>query len=403
MNGVPPSGVRAHLPGAAKARQEWRNRLAELYESWGYQPIELPGLERYDSNHPRAEESFKLTDRDGTLLALRSDLTPAVARVVQRHWPDYASAASAQRPLRLHVQGTVWQAINPEITRNREITQVGVEFIGVRHPRVDAELIHLARESIRTVGLTPRVEVGNPGFVRALMDEAGVDSELRVRLADAIDRKDVGDVQALLDMGEIRGAHANALLAVPDLYGGTERLKEARAFVTGEASDAALSYLEGALAEFDDDSELLLDLGMARRLSYYTGLTFRAYTVDFSQPLLGGGRYDGALLPYAAGFSIGLERLESAWMLAHEGEEPAQVLALDDEGAHRLREAGIPVVRSIASHLDGAREEAAELGIPWLLADGDVHAVAPVEGGASTSEDEADRAELMRIIVGHDA
>lgn len=403
MTGSPPSGVRAHLPGIATARQEWRRRLAELYESWGYQPMELPSLERYDPAHPRAEEAFKLTDRDGTLLALRSDLTPAVARVVQRHWPSYVDPDAPQHPLRLHVQGTVWQAIDPEITRAREITQVGVEFIGVRHPRADAELIHLARESVRTVGLTPRVEVGNPGFVRALMDEAGIAPDLRVQLADAIDRKDVGDVRTLLDLGEVRGEHANALLAVPDLYGGTELLSEATRFATGDASRAALAYLQGVLAEFEDDSELLLDLGMARRLSYYTGLTFRAYTVDFSQPLLGGGRYDGALLPYAAGFSIGLERLESAWMLATGHDAPADVLALDDEPARRLRDAGLSVVRALASDRAAAFAEAQQLGIPWVLDRDGLHASHGGDEASLDEDDRADLAELRSLLEGDDA
>ena len=102
--------------------------------------------------------------------------------------------------------------------------------------------------------------------------------------------------------------------------------------------------------------DLMIDLSIGRRLSYYTGLTFRAYTPDFGQPLLGGGRYDGALLPAAAGFTIGLERLVRAADRAADGEEPPPaVLSLDDPAARVLRREGVRVVRGLTTELEAAR------------------------------------------------
>jgi ATP phosphoribosyltransferase regulatory subunit len=390
-----PDGTRAFLPAAAAARERLRGRLSELYASWGYQAVEVPALERYDPDHPRAAQSFKLTDRDSGLLALRSDFTPAVARLVRRAWPEVTDPHGGERPLRLQVAGPVWQAIDPELARTREFFQIGVELIGTRHPRADAELIHLARESVRVVGLTPRVEVGAPGFVRALLDEAGVPAAAREPLAEAIDRKDPHDVAAMLKEAGARGPAADALRVAPDLYGGVDLLAEARALPLGDRSRAALDHLAGVLAEFEDDSELILDLGMARRLAYYTGVTFRAYTVDFGQPLLGGGRYDGALLPYAAGFSIGLERLESASAGAARDAAPARVLSLDDAGARRLRAAGVTVARAVAADAEDARDEARRAGIPWLLGPAGLQAVGD-DGAAGDDE----RRRLTAVLAG---
>ncbi len=392
-------GTRAHLPAAASARDRLRRRLSELYASWGYGTVEVPALERYDPDHPRAAQSFKLTDRDSGLLALRSDFTPALARLVRHAWPHLADPEARQSALRLQVAGPVWQAIDPELARTREFSQIGVELIGVRHPRADAELIHLARESVRTVGLRPRVEIGSPGFVKALMDEAAVPEAARPALADAIDRKDPHDVAAMLRALGLSGAAADALRAAPDLYGGTELLRQARSVATGAASGAALDHLAGVLDEFEDDSELILDLGMARRLSYYTGVTFRAYTVDFGQPLLGGGRYDGALLPYAAGFSIGLERLESA--LADDEDEvvadSAAVVALstDDAAARRLRAAGFAVGRAIATDDEQALDEARDAGARWVVGPAGLR---PVVGPGDASE----RARLIAALEADD-
>src|SRR5690606_15427486 len=177
------------------------------------------------------------------------------------------------------------------------------------------------------------------------------------------------------------GRAAEALLQAPDLYGGVEVLDDARRVAPSDAARAAIDRLEGVVAEFEDDSELQLDLGMARRLSYYTGVTFRAYTLDFGQPLLGGGRYDGALLPYAAGFSLGLERLLSALPAPGPATSP-EVLALDDPGARTLRAAGIVVVRAIGGDTASATAEARAQRVPSVLTDGKVRAVTDGGGAA---------------------
>ena len=309
-NGVP-QGTRFVTPAAAREREVVLAELHALYAGWGYQLVEVPALERFDPQHPRADQSFKLADHDSAVLALRADFTPALAQLVRTHYPTLTSGEAAQ-PLRLRYAGTVWHAVHSELAREREFTQVGVELIGVSNARADAEIIHLARESVRTVGLTPRVELGNPAYVLALFDAAGLRPEQHAPLADAIDRKDRSELLELLGAFQLRGPAADAILQTPDLYGDATVLGEARRLAPSAAAHAALDRLEGVLEQFEDVSELLLDLGLARRLEYYTGVTFRTFTFDYGQPLLGGGRYDGALLPYAAGFSLGLERLLSA-------------------------------------------------------------------------------------------
>lgn len=358
MPSAPLDGTRYVLPAEAALRQTIVARLQRLYDSWGYARVEVPALEPYDPSHPRAAQSFKLSDLGNRLLALRSDFTPAIAGL--------ARSSGLAAPFRLQYGGTLWQAIDPDIARIREFSQLGLELIGVSNARADAELIHLARESVREVGLAPRVEVGNPGFVRALFELAGVPAERQAALADAIDRKDPSTLREQLAGLELCRDLRQALLAVPDLYGGREVVREARRLAPWAATQGALERLEQVLAEFEDASELLVDLGMARRLSYYTGTTFRAYTLDFGQPLLGGGRYDGALLPYAAGFALGLERLLLALPAAPETAPPA-VLSLDDAGARRLRRAGYAVERALAEDAAEARAEARSRGIPLFL------------------------------------
>lgn len=363
----PADGTRFVAPAQAAARTNALAALRDLYSSWGYERVEVPALERFDDSHPRSAQSFKLVDRDGSILSLRTDFTPALAHLVEAAYP--AVANGAERALRLSYDGIVWHAIDPELARAREFTQVGIELIGVSNARADAEIIHLARESVRAVGLAPRVEVGNPAFVSALFDAADVPQRSRGALADAIDRKDVSDVIGLVESLGLRGRPADAIVAVPDLYGDTGVIEAARGLAPSPAAEEAVDSLEGVVAEFEDPSELMLDLAMARRLSYYTGVTFRAYTFDFGQPLLGGGRYDGALLPSAAGFSLGLERLLAAVNGASatvSGGGPL-IASLDDEAGRRLRRAGFRVLRTTSADESAAEREARDHGAAYLV------------------------------------
>ena len=269
-----------------------------------------------------------------------------------------------------------WRTVVPDIARTREFTQLGLELVGVSGARADAELIHLAREAVRAVGLAPRVEIGNPGFVRQLFELAQLPPGVQDAAANAIDRKDQATLAALLEPLKLAPDLKHALLGVPDLYGDLRTLAAARALAPWPETAAACDHLEAVLTEFEDSSELLLDFGMARRLSYYTGVTFRAYTFDFGQPLLGGGRYDGALLPVAAGFAIGLERLLSA-LPEVTGDTPPIAVSLDDDGARRLRGAGYRVERALTDDAEALRAYAHAKGIPYLLPEGGLEALTP--------------------------
>ena len=360
---APPEGTRYARTSESAARTRTVSTLRALFSSWGYENVDVPVLERFDPEHPVAELSFKLTGPEGELLALRADYTFALAKLVRF---NYGPGPSLTGPLRLQYSGQLWRTVVPDIARTREFTQLGLELVGVSGARADAELIHLAREAVRAVGLAPRVEIGNPGFVRQLFRLAELPAQLRGGAADAIDRKDPATLSALLEPLNLAPDLLRALLGVPDLYGDLRTLETARALAPWPETAAACDHLEAVLSEFEDSSELLLDLGMARRLSYYTGVTFRAYTFDFGQPLLGGGRYDGALLPIAAGFAIGLERLLSA-LPGVTGDTPPVAVSLDDDGARQLRGAGYRVERALSADVGELRAYARTRGIPYLL------------------------------------
>jgi len=213
-----------------------------------------------------------------------------------------------------------------------------------------------------------RIEVGLPALVRDLLDATGLPSSQKERLRQAIHRKNSPALTALLTGYQVQPSLQKALLALPDLYGGREVLEEARRLPLSGKAQADLDWLEAVLALLPE-VPLLLDLGRARLLNFYTGLNFQAYTPDFGLPLLGGGRYDGALLPYAAGFALGLERVMEA-LQPSLSETPPEILALDRTLARKLRAEGRRVELAWTHNLDELKQYALSKGITWLAAEG---------------------------------
>jgi len=390
-----PEGTRYYLPPEARLRRELAGRLTDLFHGWGYELVELPALERYDPRHVLAERSFKLVDKTGDVLALRSDFTSALANLVEAFPPE-------RYPARYQYAGQVWlREADAELGRVREYTQFGVELVGVSSPQSDAEILELAWEALRALGFAEaKIEVGSPSLVRDLLESTGLQPFQIETLRQAIHRKNIPELSSLLEAYRVESL-APTILALPDLYGGLEVLNEARKLSLTEKAQADLDWLEASLALLPE-VPLLLDLGRARRLDYYTGINFQAYTQDFGLPLLGGGRYDVTLLPQACGFTVGLERVMEALFsprsgvalfsprsgvalssprsgaalrLPSEADVP-DVLAVDRAMARQLRAEGQRVELAWTDDLASLRHYARSRGIPLIAVEGRLEEIA---------------------------
>ncbi|PYE53359.1 ATP phosphoribosyltransferase regulatory subunit [Deinococcus yavapaiensis] len=325
-----PEGTRDVLPREWSFRAHLTHTLQSTFDRWGYQGVSVPALELQNAAHPRDARAFKLIDRDGAVLSLRSEFTTAIGRLVRTRFP------SEPYPLRLQYEGKLWlRSQDSDMLRLREFTQLGVELVGISSARADAELLSLATAALDSVGLTAHLEVGFPGFVDAVLEDADVSGEEREALHEAIDRKAMPEVQALLRERTLSRDALSTVLALPELYGGPDVLTEARKLPLGPNASAALDRLDEIAARYG--RALLFDLGMSRRYTYYTGFTFRAYAEGAKEPIVSGGRYDAGIP--GAGFALGLERLTFA--LGGPPAEAERVLALDEASAAWARARGV--------------------------------------------------------------
>jgi len=373
-------------------------RVSEVYERWGFEPLETGAFEYADAlgkflpDADRPNEGvFAVQDDDDQWMALRYDLTAPLARFAAQTWE------TLPKPFRRYAFGPVWRNEKPGPGRFREFTQCDADTVGSDRPEADAEIIAMACEGLQAAGLEPGqavVRVSNRKLFDGLFEEGGISNPgqrlTALRAIDKFDRLGWDGVAALLGEGRLdesgdytKGANLPlAVAATIEAFlgsagdGGRTRAETldaiARSGQLGAAGEAALAELAGidqALGAMRvDQSAVRFDPTIVRGLEYYTGAVFEAELLldtadDKGRPVRfgsigGGGRYDDLVARFtgestpATGFSFGVSRLASALRAAGRADEAARgpvvviVFGQDDmqaylDAASELRRAGI--------------------------------------------------------------
>jgi ATP phosphoribosyltransferase regulatory subunit len=302
-----PSGTRDVLPDEMRELRAITAALHGVFEGAGYGELYTPALE-YESVDRMAggQGVYRMFDEStGEMLALRSDMTVPIARVVGTRY------ASADVPLRFSYFAHAYRAVRPQRGQPREFLQAGIELVGSPAPQGTAEALTVLCRGLDAVGLRDyRIGVGDASLFPALLAALDVPEETRARmLRELVERDYVGLEHEASALG-VR----DEVLRVAQLRGGPEVL-EAPAGPVADACEG-LRAVHGLL-EPDVASRVIFDLGLVRDLDYYTGAVFEVYDPALGAPIGGGGRYDDLLgkfgrpLP-AVGFALGIDRLHIA-------------------------------------------------------------------------------------------
>jgi histidyl-tRNA synthetase len=440
----PPSGTRDFLPDDIRKREYVIRVVREVYESYGFEPLETPAFENIETLLGKYGEEgnrliFKILKRgeheaSGTAdLALRYDLTVPMARVVAQY------QAELPRFFKRYQIQPVWRADRPAKGRFREFYQCDVDAIGSTSTVVEGECIGAVSEVLARLGFDDFViRMNHRGALRALLECAGVPEPLHGDALIAIDKLDKIGVEGVEKELQARGVTAEAGRRCLDLFGAgagptvapAAMLDRLRTFVAGhEAGLAALDEV-AAIVDLADNGpargRIRIDPSLARGLSYYTGAIMEIAVPDLAGSLGGGGRYDnlvgmflGRDIP-ACGFSLGLERI--VVVMAERGMFPAKLsrgavdvmvtFLTDGQRADALRLASelraqrlrVEVFPEAARKLDRPLKYASGRGVPVLAilgedeqARGDV----AVRDLQTRQQDAAPRAEAAARIARH--
>jgi histidyl-tRNA synthetase len=378
-----PKGIPEYFPPRSAAFLAVREALAAPARCAGYGYVELPVFEDTalfvrgvgESTDVVSKEMYTFVDRGDRSLSLRPEGTAGVVRLIVENRLD-----KGQLPVKLWYAGPFFRAERPQHGRYRQLQQVGIEAVGGDDPALDAEVIALADEAYRSLGLRRyRLDLTSlgcaqcrPGYRNTLMGFLG-----RVKLDEATQvRAQVNPLRILDDKR-------------PEVQ---EQLSDAPLMVDHLCADCASHY--------DSVRSFLADAGVSwheaprlvRGLDYYTRTTF-----EFTHELLGaqsgiggGGRYDGLMESVGGdehsgiGFGLGTDRT----LLACEAEGldvgsdlrvEVFVVPIGDQARHRcvrlltqLRDAGVRCDMSYGGRgLKGSMKAADRSGAPVVVIVGD--------------------------------
>lgn len=346
-----PRGFRDILPTEARELHAIERTLLGAFADYGYVPLEPPAVEFASGAITMDERRMvRFLDRDGRLLALRPDVTTAVARVVAQRYRD------ADAPLRLSYFTAVFREEASMRGSEREYDQAGIELVGASGPLADSEVIALLADALARCGLmSVEIDVGHAGYLRGFTDE--LPANTRDEFASAA--RDGDHVRAL-------GLARAAGLAEKRQFALERGLRHRGPDVAAARADApkgsvkALDELEALTPLFEAagiGAAVRFDLGFIPALPYYSGVVFQVTAPGLGFPVAAGGRYDGLLGHFgtdrpATGFAINVPHLHQAVLDAGwspDGDsallllEPASDPVVTVRVATALRRAGIAV------------------------------------------------------------
>ena len=296
-----PRGFRDILPTEARELHAIERTLMATFETYAYVPLEPPSVEFAAAASTVPEQRMMRFLDQGNLLALRPDVTTAIARVVAQRYRETRGA------LRLSYFTTVFRQERSMRGSEREYDQAGIELIGTSGVMADAEVLALLCESLSAVGLRSfTIEVGHVGAVRALF--AGLpDGSLETVLAHLRDADHVAAFRAAQEAGLGGERLERARHGLTARGRGIEQVDLPEAMELREAIHVARDIYPG------QPLWGVPDLAVIPALPYYTGIVFEVVSPHVGAPIAMGGRYDGLLVDRpATGFGIQVPLLHQA-------------------------------------------------------------------------------------------
>ena len=317
-----PEGVRDIYGKECRAKLFIESQLLEKMKLYGFENIETPTFEYFDifseeRGSVSAKDMYKFFDREGNTLVLRPDITPSIARCIAKYYRD------CTEPVRLSYHGNTFINSSEYQGKPKEVTQIGAELINDSSPEADAEMIALTVECLLAAGLTEfQVEIGEVGFFKAIVKEAGLDEDDIDEMRLLINDKNTFGLEDLLRRYEIDEKLSGIIVNLPTLFGPPEKLKDFKALTDNADAIASIERLEkiyDLLKLYGYERYISFDLGMLSKYMYYTGIIFNAYTYGTGDALISGGRYDNLVGQFskpapAIGMAVVVDRLMVALM-----------------------------------------------------------------------------------------
>ncbi len=316
-----PTGTEAFYLEEAYRHRQITDTIGRLFTSWGYLPVETPVFDFYDIYAPLLAESpdsvqdtvYRLIDRDGDLLMLRSDVTLFLAKQMGK------ALKSSDLPVRVSYSDTILRYQDSEDISRNEFFQSGAELIGLDGMEGEIEIILLLISTIKTLEVEAFLHLGSRSLFAAVF--SGFEDRERQRLLKAVRGRYLSEYDSLLHKmwSREKVEYVNTLFSfIGDKRGLDSLIKKGKSFLSSEAiaEAKAVGELTDKVLQLSSEAHLRVDLSEVGGQPYYSGIVFQAYMETMDSAIAGGGRYDNLLKGFgfdspSVGFSLLLRKIES--------------------------------------------------------------------------------------------
>ena len=295
-----PAGLRDSLPPEAELEARSIETIMDCFAAHGYQRVKTPLLEFEDSlftgaGAATAEHTFRLMDPESQrMMGVRADITPQISRLAT------SRLTAAPRPLRLAYSGQCLRVRGSQLNPERQLSQAGIELIGIDTAEADAEIILTAAEALHEIGLKNiSFDLTFPRLALSLLEDFnGAPTEL----VHALDRKDAAAIAAA------GGAIAPLLLQLLEASGPADQAIPALLAIdlpeTAKAYAIRIAETVAAVKKSNAALTLTSDPVEFRGYKYHTGICMTVFATGRQAELGRGGRYLSGVSEPATGISL---------------------------------------------------------------------------------------------------
>lgn len=377
--GLLPVGITDVLYPKAKYQADLIQKIICFFSSYGYELVD-PALAEYEDtlllkkHNDLAKQTFRIVDPySSKMIGIRADITPQMSRLA------VSRLKNEQRPLRLCYSGKVLRYLGENLYQQRQLLQVGAEIIGVDCAEADSEVMLLALQIFKDIGIKGlSIDLSLPTILPSLCKQFKFDEEERQKIVKLINEKDFAKADAcLLEFGE-KGKKARSVFQrLFDAYGDYEHvLAVLEKLDLNEECTAEFHRLRdicSLLRKNLPELNITADALECKVFEYYRGVVFSIYSQFDQIELAKGGRYIASLpnsrIDPAVGMTLVMENLLGIFHKENESKRVYVSKGVDFTDTIKLRENGYTVIFGFSENI---REEACQLACEFIYESGKI-------------------------------
>lgn len=371
-----PSGCYDLLPPHAGHESEISYNLLSVFESFGYEQVSPPLLEYSDSllsgrGSSLSSQIFRVMDPTAhKVMGIRTDITLQIARIATTR------LNVSPRPLRLCYNGLILRMQGEQLKSDRQLHQAGIELIGAATAEADAEVILVATEALKKVGINNiSIDLNLPGIVGSLLAAEKFEEHQLQTLLNAISHKDISTINS------VPFSYKDTLVSLIQSAGNAE---------TSLNAIERLDLPDRARRQFNDlkqvveilrkrnnpDWTITIDATENRGAGYHSGISFSIFVAGVACEVGRGGRYkiEGENSKHdieATGFTLYVETLLDILPQKERSKRILISVGISDVSASELRNKGFSTIYALTEY-GNCRIEAKRLGCDYLYKNNEI-------------------------------